>query len=639
MPIDFENAYAIARETVSRFRTRDKAERMFDEDDIRHTRGDAPDLISKLGDSQQQQQYNNDAYQPNQKMFKGKGERWEKLLEPNCPCFPDMTKRYTIAMLSSIGFMISFGIRCNMGVAIVEMISNKTGEGPEFDWTPETIGVVDSSFFWGYLVTQIPGGFLAARYPANRVFGTAIAASAFLNMLLPGAAKMHPGYVMFVRILQGLVEGVTYPACHGIWRHWAPPMERSRLATLAFCGSYAGAVVGLPMSGLLTEMLGWETCFYFYGMLGLGWYAVWLWLSFERPSKHPTITRDELVYIESSLGPVTSKPPTLQSTPWAMIFHSMPVYAIIIANFCRSWTFYLLLISQPMYFKEVFDFDVEKSGLLGALPHLCMTFVVPLGGHLADFLRTSGQLTTTNVRKIFNCGGFGLEAFFLILVGSTDNTTFAIVCLTLAVGFSGFAISGFNVNHLDIAPRYASILMGISNGFGTLAGMLCPIVVNLMTKEKTPTEWQDVFILAGVIHICGVIFYGIFASGDLEPWAEPPKDEQLQMEQTHLPQVSNNGIGSGGYGGYQDTGLVQSDWNDGTNYKTWEDQNGTITTNPFGTTQPQQFDPNQAWEQSNNYYSSNMQSNYGTMETDSGNNNQKTFYETRAQYVQPGSAY
>ena len=43
---------------------------------------------------------------------------------------------------------------------------------------------------------------------------------------------------------------------------------------------------------------------------------------------------------------------------------------------------------------------------------------------------------------------------------------------------------GFNVNHLDIAPRYASILMGISNGFGTLAGMLCPIVVNKMTKEK-----------------------------------------------------------------------------------------------------------------------------------------------------------
>ena len=43
--------------------------------------------------------------------------------------------------------------------------------------------------------------------------------------------------------------------------------------------------------------------------------------------------------------------------------------------------------------------------------------------------------------------------------------------------------SGFNVNHLDIAPRYASILMGISNGVGTLAGMLCPVAVEFLTKQ------------------------------------------------------------------------------------------------------------------------------------------------------------
>lgn len=66
--------------------------------------------------------------------------------------------------------------------------------------------MVDSSFFWGYIVTQIPGGFLAARYPANRVFGSAIATSAFLNMLLPIAAKGSFQYVMALRILQGLVE-------------------------------------------------------------------------------------------------------------------------------------------------------------------------------------------------------------------------------------------------------------------------------------------------------------------------------------------------------------------------------------------------------------------------------------------------
>ena len=48
-------------------------------------------------------------------------------------------------------------------------------------------------------------------------------------------------------------------------------------------------------------------------------------------------------------------------------------------------------------------------------------------------------------------------------------------------------LSGFNVNHLDIAPRYASILMGFSNGFGTIAGMLCPIVTEKLTKQRVST--------------------------------------------------------------------------------------------------------------------------------------------------------
>lgn len=197
-----------------------------------------------------------------------------------CPC--GCAKRYVIAILSSLGFLISFGIRCNMGVAIVQMTGNSTShvdkmrphKEPEFKWTPEIIGLIDSSFFWGYIVTQIPGGYLASRIPANRVFGIAIGASAFLNLLIPGACKVHYGLVMAVRILQGLVEGVTYPAVHGIWRHWAPPLERSRLATISFCGSYAGAVVGMPLSGVLTDYLGWQSCFYFYGAIGMVWSIV-----------------------------------------------------------------------------------------------------------------------------------------------------------------------------------------------------------------------------------------------------------------------------------------------------------------------------------------------------------------------------
>lgn len=39
-----------------------------------------------------------------------------------------------------------------------------------------------------------------------RVFGAAIVLTSTLNMLIPSAARVHYGCVIFVRILQGLVE-------------------------------------------------------------------------------------------------------------------------------------------------------------------------------------------------------------------------------------------------------------------------------------------------------------------------------------------------------------------------------------------------------------------------------------------------
>uniref|UniRef100_A0A8C9TML5 Solute carrier family 17 member 8 n=1 Tax=Scleropages formosus TaxID=113540 RepID=A0A8C9TML5_SCLFO len=451
---------------------------------------------------------------------------------PLCDCgCCGLPKRYIIAVLSGLGFCISFGIRCNLGVAIVEMVNNNTVyvngtavvQPAQFNWDPETVGLIHGSFFWGYIVTQIPGGFISNKLAANRVFGAAILLTSLLNMFIPSAARVHYGCVMFVRILQGLVEGVTYPACHGMWSKWAPPLERSRLATTSFCGSYAGAVIAMPLAGVLVQYVGWPSVFYIYGVFGMIWYTFWFLLAYSSPAEHPTISQEEKTYIESSIGEGANLLCATEKfkTPWRHFFTSMPVYAIIVANFCRSWTFYLLLISQPAYFEEVFGFPISKVGILSAVPHMVMTIVVPIGGQLADFLRSRKILSTTTVRKIMNCGGFGMEATLLLVVGFSHTRGVAISFLILAVGFSGFAISGFNVNHLDIAPRYASILMGISNGVGTLSGMVCPLIVGALTKHKTRLEWQNVFVIAAVVHYTGVVFYAIFASGEKQDWADP----------------------------------------------------------------------------------------------------------------------
>ena len=76
----------------------------------------------------------------------------------------------------------------------------------------------------------------------------------------------------------------------------------------------------------------------------------------------------------------------------------------------------------------------------------------------------------------------------LIEIWITNNLVYpqagAVTALTFGVAFSGFAISGYNVNHLDIAPRYASILMGMSNGIGTIAGLFCPIAIDYLTVDQ-----------------------------------------------------------------------------------------------------------------------------------------------------------
>lgn len=66
-------------------------------------------------------------------------------------------------------------------------------------------------------------------------------------------------------------------------------------------------------------------------------------------------------------------------------------------------------------------YTMNQASLKGALPHLIMTVIVPFGGMLADRIRKSGLMSTTNVRKMFNCGGFGMEGVFFLIVASATT--------------------------------------------------------------------------------------------------------------------------------------------------------------------------------------------------------------------------
>jgi ACS family sodium-dependent inorganic phosphate cotransporter len=96
-----------------------------------------------------------------------------------------------------------------------------------------------------------------------------------------------------------------------------------------------------------------------------------------------------------------------------------------------------------------------------------MGILLAFSGYLADMLQEKKILTTGQVRRYFNCTAFLAQTVFMLLAAFLLHPTTSMVCITIAVGIGAFAWSGFAVNHLDIAPQYASILMGIGNTFAT----------------------------------------------------------------------------------------------------------------------------------------------------------------------------
>uniref|UniRef100_A0A1I8GK79 MFS domain-containing protein n=1 Tax=Macrostomum lignano TaxID=282301 RepID=A0A1I8GK79_9PLAT len=361
-------------------------------------------------------------------------------------------------------------------------ISN-THPDPQVAWTRVDIGLVEASFFVGYALFSVPGGLLASRLSApGRLLGAAVLATCSLNLLVPAAAHLEPAGLAFaaaslVRAAQGAAEGCLYPCVHALWRYWAPAMERSRLVTISFFGMALGPIVGLPLSGAMTDRLGWPANFYAYGVAGCLWAAVWLSLVPGQPAWDRYIGDAELRYIlatsaQSRVG--SAAPSTMGRLPIRSILTSLPVWGIVLANIGRNWTFQFSTIGLPAYYAKVFNLDSEAVGLHLMAPFALMAALTPVGGILADSLR-SRLLSTTSTRKLLNTVGFGTMACCMALIGLSRSPYLSTSLLTIGFGFTGLGMSGYGVNHLDIAPLLAGFLMGLSNGIGTVSGIAAGI--------------------------------------------------------------------------------------------------------------------------------------------------------------------
>ncbi|KAL6203376.1 hypothetical protein ACLB2K_027076 [Fragaria x ananassa] len=408
-------------------------------------------------------------------------------------------KRWVIVILCFTAFLLCNMDRVNMSIAILPMSA-------EYHWNSATVGLIQSSFFWGYLLTQIAGGILADTIGGKQVLAFGVIWWSVATALTPIAAKLGLPFLLVVRAFMGIGEGVAMPAMNNILSKWIPVSERSRALALVYSGMYIGSVTGFAFSPFLIHQFGWPSVFYSFGSLGTVWFAVWLSKAYSSPAEDPELRPEEKKLILA--GNVSKE--RVKVIPWGQILSKAPVWALIVSHFCHNWGTFILLTWMPTYYNQVLKFNLTESGLFCVLPWLTMAFSANLGGWIADTLVSRG-VSVTRVRKIMQTIGFLGPAFFLTQLSHVNSPGMAVLCMACSQGTDAFSQSGLYSNHQDIAPRYSGVLLGLSNTAGVLAGVLGTASTGYILQHGS---WDDVFKVSVGLYLVGTVVWNVFSTGE-----------------------------------------------------------------------------------------------------------------------------
>lgn len=480
-----------------------------------------------------------------------------------------ISARYILAFAACLGFMNVYGLRVNLSLALVAMINNTATHqhlphnrtSPEecpfnkinnstaitrrsasmsatYAWDEYQQGIILGSFFWGYMLTQIAGGRLAEKFGSTRVFGLGVFITAILTLLTPIAARQGFWFLAVLRTLEGLAEGVAYPAVTYLVSLWCPPWERSTMLTIILSGALLGTAIGMELTGITIENWGWPGAFYVCGMIGIAWFIFWILVAYDSPDKHPWISEQEKNYIQSHMEN-DSKSMVPSNVPWESIGRSLPMWAILVTSISYNWIFYTFITDLPNYLANVLHYNIHENTFRSALPFLGTWMFSILCSLLCDTLIKRQLISITKARKLFNSIGCFLPALLLLIMTEVGcNQRLVYLLLVLSVTTGGAVYAGFMCSPIDIAPNYSGTLKGITNTFGSIPGFMGPYVVGYFTeRQSTSHQWRKVFYLISGVNIFAGIFYLIFSNGEIQPWSKMndpniiPNAKNIQQQQ------------------------------------------------------------------------------------------------------------
>lgn len=399
--------------------------------------------------------------------------------------------------------------RIAISIAIIPMAA-------EHGWTTTLQGAVMSAFFLGYLILQIPAGYLSDRFGGKWVLGLGVIFWSLFTLLTPVAAMLGISALLVCRFLMGVAESVTWPSIYALYSQWIHPDRRASAVGLMNSGIAGGSVIALICTPWLISVWSWQGAFYLYGLLGVVWFIFWVYSAQSRPSPLPEW--QSTVALAPQLTPAA--PPLVaadeQIYPRLTIrrmLHSRAVWAIAIAHISINWSLYLILSWFPTFVNREMGVDLQTAGLLALAPTVISLVMAPAAGRLFDRLVAKGYNRRT-IRRVMQSVAFAGITLAMLTVTLTDSLMISVAVITLSNALGAFSIGGFATNHLDVAPNQAGLLMGVTNTLAAVSSGASVFVSGWI--QDVSGGWDAVFYLAALVSVAGAFVYSLLAGVDRE---------------------------------------------------------------------------------------------------------------------------
>jgi len=389
-----------------------------------------------------------------------------------------------IGVLIFISYFIAFADRSNIGVAAPQMAH-------DLDLSIRLIGALLSAFFCGYILTQIPGGWLAQRVGPVRVVAGAMVLTG-ISACLTGLVTKYEALIA-VRVLMGIAEGVIWPSFAVLFIRWFPGNERGRAVSVAQYALPMSSVLIAPLSGWMVDTLSWQHMFVLQGIPAIAIGVIFMLFVSDDPESDTRIGEDERAYILKNRDQGTSN-----NAPFADVLKRPTVWLLGLASHCWIMCIFSFGLWMPSLIKQYTAQGYSMAGTLTAIPFIFGALAMYVNARFSDRSNYSkGWFVAIPVTVA------GLALFAQHYGPQTIGWTLLTFSIAGAGLYSGagtwwnWAISMFPKNQAGPA-------IGLMNIFASLGGIIGPFAVAMLAEGSAPASsfyllGYALFIASGLI--------------------------------------------------------------------------------------------------------------------------------------------